>query len=214
MSRRHDIRDAWRRFVIKAVIFDFGGVLAEEGFREGLKAIAIKNRLAPEEFFKTAEEAIHETGYVTGKAEEKNYWNSLRQKTGIKGRDEELREEILKRFVLRQEMLEYVKKIKAAGFVTAILSDQTDWLDELNAKTPFYYYFDHVFNSFNIKKSKKDPSVFRDVCSSLGIKPDEAIFIDDNTGHIKRASGVGMRTILFTNVDDFAKEIKKWGILL
>jgi FMN phosphatase YigB (HAD superfamily) len=28
--------------MIKAVLFDFGGVLAEEGFREGLKAIGMQ----------------------------------------------------------------------------------------------------------------------------------------------------------------------------
>jgi len=116
--------------------------------------------------------------------------------------------------VLRPEMLEYVKKIKAAGFVTVILSDQTDWLDELNAKTSFFHYFDHIFNSFKIKKSKRDPSVFGEVCSSLGIKPDEAVFADDNAGHIKRASAEGLKTILFTNADDFAKEMKKCGISL
>ena len=29
--------------MIKAVVFDFGGVLATEGFKEGLKAIGMKN---------------------------------------------------------------------------------------------------------------------------------------------------------------------------
>jgi putative hydrolase of the HAD superfamily len=37
--------------MIKAVLFDFGGVLAEEGFREGLKAIGVKNGLDPDDFF-------------------------------------------------------------------------------------------------------------------------------------------------------------------
>jgi putative hydrolase of the HAD superfamily len=40
--------------MINAVVFDFGGVLAEEGFMEGLKAIARKNGLNPDEFFKIA----------------------------------------------------------------------------------------------------------------------------------------------------------------
>jgi glutamate-1-semialdehyde aminotransferase len=31
--------------MIKAVMFDFGGVLAEEGFKEGLMAIGRKNKL-------------------------------------------------------------------------------------------------------------------------------------------------------------------------
>ena len=37
--------------MIKTVIFDFGGVLAEEGFREGLLAIARENGLDPDAFF-------------------------------------------------------------------------------------------------------------------------------------------------------------------
>ena len=57
--------------MVKAVIFDFGGVLAEEGFREGLKVVAIKNGLDPEEFFKIAEEMIYKTGYLTGMTDEK-----------------------------------------------------------------------------------------------------------------------------------------------
>lgn len=38
--------------MIKAIIFDFGGVLAKEGFREGLKSIAEKNGLDPSQVFK------------------------------------------------------------------------------------------------------------------------------------------------------------------
>jgi hypothetical protein len=33
------------KYMIRAVVFDFGGVLAEEGFREGLKSITRKNGL-------------------------------------------------------------------------------------------------------------------------------------------------------------------------
>lgn len=32
---------------IKAILFDFGGVLAEEGFKNGLEAIANQNRIKP-----------------------------------------------------------------------------------------------------------------------------------------------------------------------
>lgn len=196
--------------MIKAVIFDFGGVLAEEGFREGLKVVAIKNGLDPEEFFKTAEEMIYKTGYLTGMTGEKNYWKALREKTGIKGSDKELREEILKRFILRAELLEYIKKIKANGFITAILSDQTDWLDEINGKTPFYHYFDYVFNSFKIKKGKRDPSVFRDVCSSMELKPEEAVFVDDNAGHIRRALDMGLKAIHFTDIYAFKEALRRF----
>ncbi|MBM4128887.1 MAG: HAD-IA family hydrolase, partial [Nitrospira sp.] len=46
----------------------------------------------------------------------------------------------------------------------------------------------HIFNSFRLKKGKKDPSIFRDVCSKMGYRPDEVLFVNDNIENIKRAS--------------------------
>lgn len=197
--------------MIKAVIFDFGGVLAEEGFREGLKSIGIKNRLNPDEFFKMCEDIIYETGYVTGLTDEHRYWNVVRERTGIKGSDKELREEILERFILRPAMLEYARKIKASGFVVAILSDQTNWLDEINERTPFYNIFDFIFNSYKIKKSKRAPSVFREACSEIGVAPSEALFIDDNIRNIHAAQAESLQTVHYRNFEDFCEKIK--GIL-
>ncbi|TAL23175.1 MAG: HAD family phosphatase [Nitrospirae bacterium] len=193
--------------MIKAVIFDFGGVLAEEGFREGLKAIAAENRLDPDKFFSLAEDLIYETGYVLGMSDESFYLDALRGKTGIARSNREIREDILKRFVLRPAMLNYVKDIKTSGLITAMLSDQTNWLDELNEKTPFFHYFDYVFNSFYLKKGKRDSTIFRDVCSKLGLMSDEVLFVDDNIKNIHRASAEGLKTIHFKRIEDFEKEI-------
>lgn len=196
--------------MIKAVIFDYGGVLAEEGFREGLKAIARSNGLDPESFFMTADELIYETGYVIGMAQESDYWDVVRKKTGIRGEDDDLREEILKRFILRQEVIEYVKRIKNSGLITAILSDQTNWLEEIAEETSLYQHFDHVFNSFRIKKGKRDPSVFRDVCNAMGLNPSEVIFVDDNIENIKRASSEGLNVIHFRDMEGFEEEIRRF----
>lgn len=196
--------------MIRAVLFDFGGVLAEEGFREGLKAMGRKNGLDPDLFFSAANELIHETGYVTGASEEHTYWEVLRERTGIDGSDGELREEILKRFIIRPEMLRIVEKLKSSGFITAILSDHTKWLDEINGKSPFFHHFDYVFNSYHLKKSKRDPSVFRDVCSIVKCRPEEALFIDDNIENVKRALSEGLKVIHFKDVNEFEKEIERF----
>ncbi|MCK5427559.1 MAG: HAD family phosphatase, partial [Thermodesulfovibrionia bacterium] len=196
--------------MIKAVIFDFGGVLAKEGFKEGLKSIGEQNGLAPEDFFKTAEELIYKTGYVTGKVKESIYWNALRNMTGIIGSDKEFRKEIIKRFLLRTKLLKFVEKLKTSGFITAILSDQTNWLEEMNQRTPFYHHFDYVFNSYTLHKGKKDPSVFGDVCSVMGFSPEEVIFIDDNSENIERARSKGLNNIHFQDMKNFEEEIQKY----
>src|SRR5208283_1327261 len=193
--------------MIMSILFDFGGVLAEEGFRKGLRAIAMKNHLNPDDFFTVATELIYQTGYITGVTDEHNYWKTLREKTGIDGSNEELREEILSRFVIRPEMLEHVERLESRGYTVAILSDQTNWLEEINAKNPFYHCFDYVFNSFELRKSKRDPSVFRDVCSIMGCKTGEALFVDDNADNIERALEEGLATIHFKGMSDFKNQL-------
>jgi FMN phosphatase YigB (HAD superfamily) len=142
--------------VIRAVLFDFGGVMAEEGFLEGLRAIARKNGLDPETFFMTVDAIIFETGYLIGRADEGTFWNEVRNRTGIIGTDGELREEILKRFVLRPDMIAVVDHLRSRGLTVAMLSDQTNWLDEMDRRTALSGHFDRVFNSFTIHKSKRD----------------------------------------------------------
>jgi putative hydrolase of the HAD superfamily len=196
--------------MIKAVLFDFGGVLAEEGFKQGLRAIAKERGLDPEDFYEIAGELVYQMGYVMGSSDEQAYWNAVREKTGVRGEDKEFREEILKRFKLRPDMMEVVERIRSSALIVAILSDQTNWLDELDQRTPFYHHFDYVFNSFHLKKTKRDPSIFTDICAVLGVRPEEGLFVDDNLQNIERAESRGLRTIHFKDVDMLKKEIKRF----
>lgn len=196
--------------MITTVIFDFGGVLAEEGFREGLLAIARKNGLDPEAFFAGVDSLIEKTGYLTGMADEASFWNTVRAGWGIGGDDGALRREILSRFDLRPEMVAEVDALRAGGLFVAMLSDQTNWLDELDGETGLSRHFDRVFNSYRRHKSKRDASVFGDVCRELGAAPGETLFIDDNANHVERARSQGLRTIHFTGIDDFKKQLRDY----
>ncbi|MGB6065934.1 MAG: HAD family phosphatase [Desulfomonilaceae bacterium] len=198
---------------IKVILFDFGGVLAEEGFREGLMAIARSNGFSPETFFKIASSVAYDSGYVVGETDESSYWSLIRQRTGITQSDTDLRREILKRFLLRPWMLEIVRELRKKGHIVGILSDQTQWLDELDRRNHFFREFDEVFNSYHLGIGKKNPLVFVKVAERLGIEPSEILFIDDNEGNVERARSVGFRTILFRDRDSFMQEIENLGLL-
>ncbi|MGC8605058.1 MAG: HAD-IA family hydrolase, partial [Desulfomonilaceae bacterium] len=154
---------------IQVILLDFGGVVAEEGFRQGLMAIGAETNLGGQKFFEIAENLIYETGYIIGKQIEKSYWNSVRQVTGIRLTDMDMRMEILRRFKLRRGMLKMVETLRRKGYFLALLSDQTNWLDELDARKHFCGDFDAVFNSYHLGKSKRDVSIFLDVAEILGV---------------------------------------------
>lgn len=193
---------------VDTVLFDFGGVLAAEGFAGGLAAIARKNGIDEKAFVALGHELVHETGFVTGRSDEATYWDALRRAAGIRGRDEDLRKEILSRFRLRPWLFRIVKAIRQRGTRVGILSDQTLWLDELNGEQGFFSDFDYVFNSYHLGKSKMDPTHFDDILETLHLKAGSVLFVDDNEGHIGRAKRKGWHTILYRNRKQFMNDIK------
>ncbi len=197
---------------VKVILFDYGGVLAEEGFREGLMAIARSNGLSPEVFFELASSAVYESGYIVGTANEDSYWDLLRQRFDIRQSNDDLRKEILERFILRSWMLEIVRGLRQSGYLVGILSDQTQWLDDLDDRDHFFAEFNVVFNSYHLGRGKKDPRVFDEVVKRLGVLPSEILFIDDNDGHIERARSKGLRTILFRDKDSFIREMERLNL--
>jgi putative hydrolase of the HAD superfamily len=194
--------------MIKVVFFDFGGVLAEEGFREGLLAIARQHGLDPQEFLKTAVDLTFNHGFVTGKIDGKIYWQMLREKTGIHASNDALTHEVLSRFTIRPWMLDIVKKVKQAGIRVAILSDQTTWLDEFAKNYGVFQLFERIFNSYYIGMCKRDLALFDYVVAEMGVKPEEALLVDDNQGNIERAKQRGLQGIIFQSKEAFESELK------
>lgn len=195
---------------IRAVLFDYGGVLAQEGFREGLFEIARRQGLDPIAVHGVGMEVVYGSGYVLGKGSETAFWSLMRERVGLRGSDRELSALVLDRFVLRPEMLELVRALRAKGYITAIVSDQTDWLEWLDRRDGFFREFDRVFNSYRLGKGKRDPSLFDDVARELGIAPREAVFVDDMLANVVRAESRGMRGIVFDDEARFRQELKRF----
>lgn len=193
---------------VKCVTFDFGGVIAEEGFREGMRAITLRFGLDPEETIEMAFKLVFETRFVEGGCTEAELWDLFRKRTGISADDATLRDMVLTRFVVRPWMLDLAKSLRKEGYIVAMLTDQAGWLKELDLKTPFLHLFDPVVNSWETGKTKKDPTSFTDLASAVGLDPQEILFVDDDEGNIERAASVGLKTILYMDRESFEEEMK------
>ncbi len=188
---------------IRAILFDFGGVLAEEGFSNGLESLAVEQQLPVRNMTAEGMRAVYDCGFVLGRGTESEFWSLLRQRTGLRGDDNELTARLMNGFIVRHWMLNLVGRLKARGYITGILSDQTDWLDRLDARYDFYQLFDRVYNSYYLGKGKHDPSLFSDVAADLGIAPADILFVDDNADNVARARASGMQTIHYVDREGF-----------
>lgn len=189
---------------VTTILFDFGGVLAEEGFRDGLIALANEQKLNIENMPGEGMRAVYDSGFVLGQGTAADFWALLRKRTGLVGEDEELTTRIIGGFVIRQSMIDLVQQLREKGYVTGILSDQTHWLDELDEHYHFSQAFDHIYNSYYIGKGKQDSSLFLDIAADLKLEPAAILFVDDDEGNVSRAEKVGFKVIQFIDQESFS----------
>jgi len=194
--------------VIRAVLFDFGGVIAEEGFYNGLIGFAEKQALDEHNMPEEGMKAVYDSGFVLGHGTAADFWALLRKRTGLEGDDDSLADRIIDGFQIRPWMIELVRNLRAKGFVTGILSDQTHWLNELDDYDHFFHEFDHIYNSYNLGKGKRDPSLFTDVVNDLNLQPAEVLFVDDNEKNVQTAKDIGLRAILYVKYERFVSELE------
>ena len=195
---------------IRAVLFDFGGVLAEEGFRDGLDALASEQGLEIDDMPKAGMQAVYDSGFVLGRGSASEFWELLRQQTGLTGDDDYLTNRILDGFVIRAWMIDWVRQIRSQGYLTGILSDQTYWLDDLDKNNHFGQEFDRIYNSYYLGKGKRDPTLFSDVADDLALPPSAILFIDDDAKNVTRAREAGMQALQYLDKESFAREIQRF----
>jgi HAD superfamily hydrolase (TIGR01509 family) len=144
------------------------------------------------------------------KVEEKVFFDAV--KTCMENRVSEstIKQIVLDGFILRPWMMDVVHTLKAHGLIVGILSDQTNWLDELNDRDNFFPLFDYVFNSFHTGVTKKEPASFMNALSAMGKKPHEVIMVDDHLPNIERAAALGINVIHYRGEKEFIDEMAEF----
>src|ERR1700733_7355389 len=72
-----------------------------------------------------------------------------------------------------------------------------------------YALFDAVLESRVLGVRKPDPRFYELACATVGVEPDEVVFLDDLGINLKPARALGMRTIKVTDPDQALAELER-----
>jgi len=98
----------------------------------------------------------------------------------------------------RPEMLAALHQIRAHGLATAALTNNWSMGDDHQMGTHYremVALFDVVVESAVEGLRKPDPRIYELACDRLGVRPDQAVFLDDLGVNLKTARALGMTTI-------------------
>lgn len=185
--------------MIKAVIFDFYGVVCNEIGSKWYRSVP-PIEVVPE--LKEKYDAPSDTGKIT----EEEFFAGIGQSIHKCG--SEVRADWLQSAEIDNEVVALIKELKA-NYRTALCSNTvTQLFKQLLQENELEELFDVIVASSEVGMVKPNPDIFKYTLKQLGIDPEEAIFIDDRETNVAGAKAVGMQAILYTDIALLRKELE------
>lgn len=190
--------------MIKAIIFDWAGVLAEDGFWSWLN----KN-ISDIEVRKDSYQALSEK-VDGGDIEHDVFMQHLSEASGKS--PEQIWSEVKSEIKLNHELIDFIQSLKPK-YTIALLSNFTfPWLNEVISENKLWDLFDHHIISSEHKMIKPNPEIFHKMLNMLEIDASEAIFVDDRQRNVDASNNLGIHAFLYTNLDQFKADLSSIGI--
>jgi putative hydrolase of the HAD superfamily len=201
---------------LRAVIFDYGGVLCFHPSQEQFAAAAAACGL-PTDVFVDAFWS-NRIPYDEGEVEPRDYWSAVARSARHTFSDE-LIADLLRREIdfwsrLDHRILAWIEELRKRGWRTGILSNLPRPLGtHLRGLPGFLNHFDHVTFSYEVRAVKPRVAIYEDAIRGLGITGSEALFLDDRPENVEGAQRAGMHSELFVEWEKFAADaLGRYGL--
>ena len=198
---------------IRAVIFDYGGVLVrteDDGLRRaweqrlGLEAGELDRIVFESETARLA---------AMGKLDEAEHWRWVAQRLGLS--PQQAAAFTFDFFASDQadpELAELIRSLRPR-YKTGLLSNCWPSLRSTLQHQQLDGLFDALILSCEVGTAKPDPRIYQEALRQLGVAPHEAVFIDDFPANVEGARALGLHAIPFRDTPSLRRALKALGVL-
>lgn len=191
---------------LKSILFDFGGVFTDSPFH-AFSSYAEK--------IGATEEQVNQIVFGGYGGDGDHPWHRVergeitlenaRESIIELGKQQHLNVDIWEVFMamsengggLRDELVEYVRIIRASGLCTGIITNNVlELKDHWRGMLPVDELFDFVVDSSEVGMRKPNPAIFEKALEVGGLAADEIIFLDDFAGNVAAAEALNIRSLL------------------
>lgn len=199
--------------MIRAIVFDLGGVLFSEG-----KSVAVE-RLARERGYRkeivlqvlTSPQSVElRKGLMSDEA----FWSWVREQLPQGYDASVIRREWYDGYVLDEEILGLLKRLKASYRIIAFSGNVKSRVDFLEEKYRFRSLLDKEIYSFDHHMTKPDKRFVETMIKESGCRPEEIVYIEDNDRYAEPARELGVRVLLYSKGElrGLEEELRALGV--
>jgi epoxide hydrolase-like predicted phosphatase len=194
---------------IRAVFFDLGGVIVRTEYQAPRQQLAERLGLEYDDLSKIVFDS--ETGHQasTGAITSQQHWEAVMKR--LKRPLEEMtsiRADFFAGDIIDRDILNFLRSLRGThktGLISNAWSDLRDYL----VREKMIDAFDHIIISAEIGVAKPEPGIFLVALERAGVKPDEAVFVDDFYVNIEGCEKVGIKGIHFKDAQTALQQLKQ-----
>ncbi len=182
---------------VRAVLFDFGGVISTFDVGVFLRRIAPRSEKSPMEIGALIYGSRLPVLYESGRISSAEFFARLAELCGLRMPEEEFVRAFTGIFTPVEPTLDLIRRLKGR-YRLGLLSNTNEWHFRGHIETiPVFPLFDAVTLSFEVKEMKPGERIYRDALGKLGLPPEACVFIDDIEENVAAARRLSMRGIRY-----------------
>lgn len=190
--------------MIKAILFDFAGVIVSDGYWLWL-ADCVPKLDEKREFF----QKLSERGDA-GSIPQDEFLRLLSEATGVPSNT--IYPQIMQKVRIHNDLLHLVTRLRKNYQVGLITNYTYGLFDQLSKKYHLATYFDHILVSSIVGFIKPDSRFYQLMFNALNVYASECVYIDDRAYQVNEAKKLGMQSLLYSDVTHLTSDLSKQGI--
>ena len=194
---------------IKAVFFDLGGVIVRTEFQAPRQQLADRLGMDYEDLDRVVFGSETSSRASIGEISVDEHWAFVIQR--LKRPASELaaiREAFFAGDIVDRTLVEYIRSLRGK-YKTGLISNAWSDLRDFIIREKFDDAFDKLIISAEVGAMKPEAKIYKIALEQLGVKPKEAVFVDDFYENIEGCEKVGMNGIHFKDPETALQQLKK-----
>ena len=194
---------------IKAVFFDLGGVIVRTEFQTPRQQLADRLGIDYDDLNKLVFDSDTSNRASVGEISSEEHWLSVIQRLRRPAEERQsIRDEFFAGDIVDRTLVEYIRSLRPRH-KTGLISNAWGDLRNFIVREKFDDAFDKMIISAEVGAMKPEPKIFQIALQQFGVKPEEAVFVDDFYVNIEGCEKVGIRGIHFKDPETALQQLNE-----
>jgi len=197
--------------MIKAILFDLGGVLFTDGTKQFIAYLHDELGVDAQQSSNLLSGQLG-SQYREGKIGRNKFWETFKQELDLTASEDELEQNWISGYRLNEATKSLIQELSRRYDVYYLSDNVQERIDVVESKYHFLNLFKDGIFSHVVGVRKPNPRIYKLALEKVDAEPSEVVFIDDKASALEPARELGMKTILFEDAETVRQKLAQMGV--